>query len=219
MIGTGPAPSKNLSGIELNPNDLTAHQWYAVYLSTLGRHQEAIAEIKRALDLDPLSLRVNAVTARVLYFARQYDEAIEQSRKTIEMDRRFPTIYQNLGQSYEQKGMYAEAVATFQELNKVTSGHSLAFLARADALAGKTDEARKILAQLRELSARRYVSPYRVAMIYAGLGDKEQTLAWLEKAYQQRVHNMIFLKVEPELDGLRSDPRFEDLLGRVGLPH
>jgi len=206
--------------IELNPNELSAHQWYAVYLSALGRHQEAIAEIKRALDLDPLSLPVNAVTARVLYLARQYDEAIEQSRKTIEMDRRFPTIYQNLGQSYEQKGMYAQAVATFQELNKVGTGnHSgLAFLGRADALAGKTDEARKILAQLRELSARRYVSPYRVAMIYAGLGDKEQALAWLERAYQQRVHNMIFLKVEPELDGLRSDPRFEDLRGRVGLP-
>jgi tetratricopeptide (TPR) repeat protein len=113
--------------------------------------------------------------------------------------------------------MYAEAVATFQELGKVGPGHGLAFLARAYALAGKTDEAQKILAQLKEQSARRYVSPYQVAMIYAGLGDKEQTLAWLEKACQQRVHNLVFLKVEPELDGLRSDPRFVDLIRRVGL--
>jgi TolB-like protein/Tfp pilus assembly protein PilF len=203
--------------IELNPNYPSAHQWYAVYLSALGRHQEAIAEIKRALELDPLSLPVNSVTGRVLYLARQYDEAIEQSRKTIEMDPRFATAYQDLGQSYEQKGMYAEAVATFQELNKVVPGRGLAFLARADALVGKTDEARKILAQLKERSARRYVSPYQVAMIYAGLGDKEQTLVWLEKAYQQRVWAMVFLKVEPELDGLRSDPRFVDLMGRVGL--
>jgi tetratricopeptide (TPR) repeat protein len=149
--------------------------------------------------------------------ARQYDEAIEQSRKTIEMDRRFATAYQNLGRSYEQKGMYAEAVATFQELNKVAPDNSLAFLGHADALAGNTDEARKILAQLKQLSARRYVSPYSVAMIYAGLGDKEQTLAWLERAYQQRVHNMIFLKVEPELDGLRSEPRFAALVQQVGL--
>ena len=203
--------------IELNPNYPSAHQWYAVYLSSLGRHQEAIAEIKRALELDPLSLPVNSVTGRVLYLARQYDEAIEQSRKTIEMDPRFATAYQNLGRSYEQKGMYAEAVATFQEWNKVAPGHGLAFLGRAYALAGKTDEAQKILAQLKELSARRYVSPYHVAMIYAGLGDKEQTLAWLERAYQQRNHNMVFLKVEPELDGLRSDPRFADLMRRVGF--
>ena len=162
---------------------------------------------------------MNSVTARVLYLARRYDEAIAQSRKTIEMDPRFATAYQNLGQSYEQKGMYAEAAATFQELNKVVPGHGLASLARADALAGKTDEAQKILAQLREPSGRRSVSPYGVAMIYAGLGDKAQTFAWLEKAYQQRAWAMVFLKVEPQLDGLRSDPRFEDLLGRVGLPH
>src|SRR5437588_1467408 len=205
--------------IELNPNYPTAHQWYAVYLSALGRHQEAIAEIKRALELDPLSLLVNSVTARVLYFARQYDEAIEQSRKTIEMDRRFTATYQHLGSSYAQKGMYAQAVATFQELNKVApdSINALASLARADALAGKTDETRKILAQLKELSARRYVSPYRVAMIYAALGDKEQTFAWLEKAYQERANMLVFLKVEPQLDGLRSDPRFASLVQRVGL--
>src|SRR5437588_4610223 len=136
--------------IELNPNYPTAHQWYAVYLSASGRHQEAIAEIKRALELDPLSPLVNSVTARVLYLARRYDEAIEQSRKTIEMDPRFATAYQNLGQSYEQKGMHAEAVATFQELDRVVPGHGLGFLARADALAAKTDEAQKILALLKE---------------------------------------------------------------------
>ena len=115
--------------------------------------------------------------------------------------------------------MYAEAVATFQELNKVAPDNinGLAFLACAYALAGKTDEAQKILAQLKEVSARRNVSPYHVAMIYAGLGDKEQTLAWLERAYQQRNHNMVFLKVEPQLDGLRSDPRFASLVQRVGL--
>ena len=113
--------------------------------------------------------------------------------------------------------MHAQAVVTFQELNKVAPDNGLAFLGRAYALAGKTDEARKTLAQLKELSARRYVSPYRVAMIYAALGDKEQTFAWLEKAYQQRLHNMIFLKVEPELDGLRSDPRFATLVQQVGL--
>jgi|SRR5216683_2600276 len=113
--------------------------------------------------------------------------------------------------------MYAEAVATFQELNKVAPDNGLAFLGRAYALAGRTAEAQEILSQLKELSARRYVSPYQVAMIYEGLGDKEQALAWLERAYQQRVHNMVFLKVEPELDGLRSDPRFASLVQRVGL--
>jgi len=133
------------------------------------------------------------------------------------MDPSFATAYQNLGRSYEQKGMYAEALATFQELNKVSLGHGLALLGRAYALAGKTDEAQKIIAQLKEQSARRYVSPYQVAMIYAGLGDKDQALTWLERAYQQRVHNMVFLKVEPELDGLRSDPRFASLVQQLGL--
>jgi Flp pilus assembly protein TadD len=115
--------------------------------------------------------------------------------------------------------MYAQAVATFKELTKVAPDNinGLAFLGRAYALAGKTDEAQKILAQLKQLSARRYVPAYHVAMIYAGLGDKEQTLAWLEKAYQQRVWAMVFLKVEPELDGLRSDPRFAALVQKVGL--
>jgi tetratricopeptide (TPR) repeat protein len=145
------------------------------------------------------------------------DPIVEQSRKTIEMDPTFPTAYQNLGRAYEMKGMYAEAVATFQESNRGIPGRGLASLPRADALAGKVEEAQKLLAQLKELSARRYVSPYQIAMIYAGLGDKEQTFAWLEKAYQQRVHNLAFLKVEPELDGLRSDPRFADLVRRVGL--
>ena len=206
--------------IELKPNYATAHQWYSFYLSTMGRVEEAIVEIKRAQELEPLSLFINSDVGVAFYRAGQYDQAIEQLRKTIEMDPNFAYARYNLGVAYEQKGMYEEAVA---ELNKAVelSGDAhlmLASLGHAYAVSGKRGEAEKLLDEWKERSKREHVSAYYIALIYTGLGEKDQALQWLDKAYQDRDFNVPRLKDELRLDSLRSDPRFQDLVRRVGLP-
>ncbi len=205
--------------IELNPNYATAHQWYAVYLATLGRHEEAIPEIQRALQIDPLSLAINADAGRILNYARQYDKAVEQLRKTLELEPNFFQAHRLLGLAYQQKGMFAEAIAELQmAVHSEGSPPVVADLGNALAVAGKRDEAQKVLRELAELSKQRYVSAYDVAIIFAGLGENEKVLQWLEKAFEERATGLVHLNVESRLDGLRSDPRFQDLLRRIGLP-
>jgi serine/threonine protein kinase/Flp pilus assembly protein TadD len=206
--------------IELNPNNTSAHQWYTSYLSAMGRHDEAIARAKRAQELDPLSLVINTMVGRTFYFARQYDQAIEQFRKTLELDPNFALAQHFLGQAYEQKGMYDEAFAVFQKGITLSGGRSqmVAFLGHAYAVSGKRGEALKTLDELKELSKRRYVGPYNVALVYAGLGEKDQAFEWLQKGYEERSSELLWLAVIPGFDSLRSDPRFADLLRRMGLP-
>lgn len=204
----------------LNPNDAEAHNLYGYYLKAMGRLDEANVETRRSQELDPLSLMINTDIGVNFYYARRYDEAIAQNEKTVNLDPRFFIAYLWLGQAYEQKKMYAEAIATFQKGMNEAERHPqlLASLGRAYALAGQSDRAHEALDELRKMSKRRYVSPYLLAVVYAGLGDRDQAFAWLEKAYQDRSFFLIWLKVEPRFDNLRNDPRFGDLVRRVGLP-
>jgi tetratricopeptide (TPR) repeat protein len=207
--------------LELNPSYATAHQWYALCLSAMGRHPEAIAEIKRAQTLDPPSLVINRDVGWVFYWARQYDQAIESYRRTIELAPSFYIAHYFFGETYEQAGRRREAVAEFRE----TKAHSkegirvwtLMAQARAYVLMDKKDEAQRVIDELTKLSNRHYVSPYLLAVVYARLEDRDRSFQWLERAYQERDPYLIYLKVEPAVDGLRSDLRFPDLLRRVGL--
>ncbi len=204
--------------IELVPNYETAHQWYARYLTAMGRFDEAIAEVKRAQQLEPLSLIINSAVGYAYYFARRYDQAIAESRKALEMDPNFSRAHFNLGLAYEQKKMFPQAIAEFQKAIASSGGPLMeAALGHAYAVAGRRAEAQEVLDRLIELSKQRYVSSYQIATIYAGLGETDQAFAWLEKAYGERNNWLAYLKVDPIFDGLRSDSRFAALVRRVGL--
>jgi len=198
--------------LELDPNSIRAHQTYAWNLKMLGRLDEAMLHLKRAQELDPLALDISWDIGVSLSFSRQYDRAIEQFQKTIEIDPNFVPAHNGLVQAYQGKGMYDEAIA---ELKNAKAGG--AQLAYAYAVAGKRDEAQKILDELKELSKQHYVSPFDFALIYVGLGDKDRAFEWLNKTYEENPYRIGFLKVNPRFDSLRSDPRFADLLRRMKL--
>ncbi len=206
--------------IELNPAYATARMNHSVYLTIMGHHQEGLAESEKALELDPLSLIGNANIALLFYFARHYDRVVEQCRKTLEMDPSFVVAHAWLGQTYLQKGAFQEAIKAFEAAIELSerSHFYVAMLGHAYGVAGEVAEAQKILDQLKEQSATSYVSSYSIAEVCLGLGDLNQTFEWLEKAYQERARALAFLKVEPKLDPLRSDPRFQDLLRRMNFP-
>jgi TolB-like protein/Tfp pilus assembly protein PilF len=205
--------------IELNPNYATAHHWYGgINLAALGRFDEAIAEMKRAQELDPLSSIINADLGETYFEARQYDRSIEQLRKTVEMDQSFYYAHYHLGMAYEMKGSFSEAIAEYYKARQLNDDpRVLAFLGHAFAVSGKRDDALKTLDQLKEISRQRYVQAYNFAIVYAGLGEKDKAFQWLERSYQEHAPRMMRLKVDPFLDNLRSDPRFDDLVRRIGL--
>jgi len=214
------AESKYKRAIELNPSYATAHQWYAEYLSYMARHNESIAQAKRAQELDPFSIIINNDLGQVLYYARQYDQAIEQLQKTLELDANFIVAHFFLAFLYAQKAMYDEALAEVQKAMDLSAGDDSLILAQLGTIysySGRRDEARKVLDELHQLSKQRYVSPFYIALIYMGLGQKDQAFEWLEKAYKKRDHWLETLKVHPWLDSLRSDPRFIELLKKMGL--
>ena len=208
--------------IELNPNYAIAHQWYCGYLEAMGRTPEAIAEGKRALELDPLSPIITFEMGLGFFYARDYDKAIEYYQKTLELDPDFPPAHGQLPAAYEQKRMYDQAITGFQKGTNLKGSRewyfSLSGLAHVYAVTGNKGEAQKLLSEMKDLSVRQYVPADRIALIYAGLGDKDEAFAWLEKGYDERSFNMTWLKVEPRWDSLRSDPRFADLVRRLGLP-
>jgi serine/threonine protein kinase/Tfp pilus assembly protein PilF len=205
--------------IELNPNYATARHWYSEYLSNMGRHEEALVEARRAQELDPLSLIVNTSLGTRFFVARQYDEAVRQLLKTLELDRNFPRARFRLGLSYSQKQMHAEAVAELQKTVEISGRDSIyvASLAYVYGMSGQKGEALKLLDELKQRSHREYVSPYYMAAAYVGLGEKDQALAWLERAHQERDFWLRLLKVDPVWDSIRSDPRFADILRRIGF--
>lgn len=205
--------------IALNPGYASAHQWYAYCLKAMGRHAEALAEVRRAQEMDPLSLIINAVVGWHLYLERRYDEAIAQCRKVVEMDPRFPRVHSYLGWSLLQKGRYREAIAALEKARELygDSPARLAELGHGYAVAGRREEARRILDELGEASRRRYVEADLVARIHVGLGDRERALEWLGRAIDEHAVKLVLLKVDPSLDPLRGDPRFDDLLRRAGL--
>jgi TolB-like protein/DNA-binding winged helix-turn-helix (wHTH) protein len=210
---------QSVRAIALNRNLAGAHVRYAHLLSNVGRHKEALAEAERARELDPLSLITNALFGMFLFQARHYDAAVEQLQKTIQMNSHFWVGHLHLGKVYEQKGMYQQAIEEFAKARNLSEGDSetIASLGHSYALSGKQDAARDVLEELKRQSLKSYVPPYNIAMIYAGLGEKDRALDWLEKGYEARDVHMIFLKVDPKWDSLRTDSRFQDLLERMGF--
>jgi eukaryotic-like serine/threonine-protein kinase len=214
----GEAEKQYRLAIEMNPNYATAHHWYGVYLSSLGRFDEALPELKKALELDPLSLIINTGLGRLYCGARRYDEAIDQLKTTLEMEPNFAEAHFQLALAYEGKGKFEKAANSFQKSVELFEDPTMrGWIAREQALAGRKDEARKLLEELKTLAKRQYVSPYMIAMGYAALGDREQAFAWLERAYEDRSYYIVWLKVDPIWDSLRGDGRFQNLLQRVGL--
>jgi DNA-binding winged helix-turn-helix (wHTH) protein/TolB-like protein/Flp pilus assembly protein TadD len=198
--------------IELNPNYATAHHWYSDFLAAMDRQDEAMAEIKRAIELDPLSLVINVTLGERLFYTRRYDEALVQLHKTLELDESFGLTHYLLGLTLEQKGMYEEAIASFNRAREL-SGDSpfiMAALGHTFAVSGKRGEAQRLLVELKELSRRRKVSPYDIATIYTGLGERAQAFEWLQKLYKTQTRHM--LRSDPRMDSLRPDPRYQELL-------
>ncbi len=206
--------------IELKPDYATAHQWYAIhYLTATGRLEEAVQEMKKALELDPASLVMNTFMGATLYYAGRYDEAIDQCRRTIQMDPNFAVAHWHLGLAYEQKHVLDAAIEEFKKAISLSGGSPLmrAALGRAYAESQKKYEANEMLNELNELAKRQYVSAYEVAKIYVALGNSEQAFQLLAKAYAEHSFHLANLNVCPQLKPFRSDPRFRDLVQRIGL--
>jgi DNA-binding winged helix-turn-helix (wHTH) protein/tetratricopeptide (TPR) repeat protein len=205
--------------IELQPNYAKAHHWLGMCLRTMGRLDGALEEARLALELDPFMLITNVELGRIFYFSRYYDQAIEHYRNALDLESTFLPAHFRLGEAYTQKGMYDEAIAEFHRSVPLIGDdpESAAALAYIYALSGRTDEARRILKNLKELSLKGYVSSYDVAIIYLGLGDQDSALDWLQNAYADHSVRLIGIKVEPMLDSLRADPRFTELMRRVGF--
>ena len=204
--------------LALNPGYATAHHWYAWHLIVMGRNSEGIAELKKAESLDPLSLIISADLADALCIAHRYDESMQQSRKTIEMDPHFAVAHYQLGQALEQKQRYDEAIAAFRRAIEL-SGNNTTFesnLANAYAVSARKDEALKIVKDLEGRQKQGSSTDASIALIYVGLRDNDRAMIWLDKAYQARFNPSILMR--PVFDPLRSDPRFQDLLHRIGLP-
>jgi TolB-like protein/Tfp pilus assembly protein PilF len=206
--------------LALNPPYTGAHTFYAFYLSSLGRSEEALAVAKRAVDRDPASPAVSHSLAVQLYLAKQFDQAIEQAHNTLEMDARFAISYQVLGEVYLSKGMYREALLALEQFSALSrsSATSRALLAYSHARLGEHSAALRIIEELTAVSKHSLVPALLFALIYAALDDQDQAFSWLEKAYEERFYRLAYLKVDALWDPLRSDSRFADLLRRVGIP-
>lgn len=205
--------------LELNGNYATAHQFYSDLLKAMGRLDEALTEVERARELDPLSLGINTAVGHVLYLSRQYDRAIAQYRKALELDPNFVQARLWFGRPYLEKGLYDDAIREVRTAAELSKGSTmtLAVLGHAYASAGRTKEAREILATLTRRGRNQYVPSYWIALIYVGLGDRPRAVAWLERAERERSAWLAWVKVEPRFDRLRSEPRFVRLLRRLKL--
>jgi serine/threonine protein kinase/Tfp pilus assembly protein PilF len=206
--------------LKLNPVHPTANHWFAEFLMTMGRHQEVIAAMKKSQDLDPLSLIISVAIGWAFYMARRYDEAIEQLRRTVELDPNYPVTYWILGLLLRKIGQYEAAIAEGEKGVQLSGGSTLmkAALAQSLATAGQREKSLHILDELTKLSRHKYVAPYFFAGVHTGLGEADRAMEYLEKSFEEHSHWLIYLHLDPGMDGLRSDPRFLELLQRVGLP-
>ncbi len=207
--------------LELNPSDPDAHHFYGHYLMTMNRPEESVAQVKQALELEPLSPILTSCLAWHQVFGRQYDQAREQGLKGVQLTPDWEWAHLVLGWAFEQKSMYQQATAEFEKavtVAKFGRTMSMAALGHAFAAAGKRREAQQILAELKERSKHTYVPAYDMAILCEGLGDKIQTFEWLQKAYEERSGYLVYVNLDPRLASLRSDPRFQDLVRRIGLP-
>ena len=206
--------------LELNPTYPTANHWYAEYVMTMGRHGEVTTRMKKSQELDPLSLIINVAVGWALYFARRYDEATEQLRRTIELDPNYPVTHWILGLVLRKNGCYELAITESEKGVELSGGSPMmrAALAHTLGTAGRPVEAGQILDDLTRLAKQKYVAPYFLAGIQIGWGENDRALEYLETAYEEHSNWLIYLHIDPSMDGLRDDPRFQDLLRRVGLP-
>ena len=205
--------------IQINPASALAHHWYAEYLVCRGRFDDALAERRRARGLDPLNLTINSEIAGIHYYARRYDDAIEAARRALELDAAFGLAHDRLGSAYAEKKLYGQAIAEFRRLADLQGGTAWATssLAYAYAVSGDAARARQVLGRLERPPNGRYVSPPLIADVYAGLGEKGQALDWLEKGVAEGSVWIVYIGVSPRMDSLRAEPRFRDLVRRVGL--
>ena len=205
--------------LEMNPGDADSHRYYSFFLAAIGRGNEAVAESRKAQELDPLSISTQVTAGFVLYYAREFDKAIEQCRKALDLDPNSAGAYDCLGSSYLAEGKYEQAIVACEKASSLSSGDAprLVGLDRAYALADRKSEALRVLEQLRQLSRHAYVPPYFFAAIYTAMGQKDEALRWLEKAYGERDVYLAWLKADSAVDRLRDDARFQQLLLRVGF--
>lgn len=216
----GSVEEEHRRALELNPSCVTSHQWYALFLAAVQRFDEALTEMQRALELDPFSLVINAHLGWLLYFLRENDRAIQQLEKTVEVEPKFEISRYFLGLAYMQKGMYEEAIETLKICVELSGRHpgALAGLIHAYGKAGREADARALLKEMKATQEHRFVSPYFFALAYTGCNQKDLAFRWFEKALDDRSGWLANLNIEPALDSLRSDRRFQDLVRRVGLP-
>ena len=207
--------------IDLNPGYATAHHWYGHYFLASAQPERALAEVRRARVLDPLSLSINVGLGWCLYHAHRYDEAIQQYRSTLAIDPNFSLAHATLGMALVQKHSYDDALAEFNKALALPGSHVLALanIARTYALSGKPDEARKTLRDLERSARQQYVPAMYVAAVYAALGESDPSMRWIEKAFEERSDYMIYLRTEPSVDGLRGDARFQDFLKIIVSGH
>jgi tetratricopeptide (TPR) repeat protein len=213
------AEKEFLRALQLNPNYATAHHWYAYYLVALGRTEESVQEIRRAQELDPLSLIIMRDVGDMLFYSRRYDEGIAQCRQTLERDPNFYLAHILLGSAYQQKKEYAEMMKEYQAARAGAQDEpwALAAVGQGAAALGNRAEAGTILAELKRRSQQGQEVAYAIAAIAAVLGKRDDAFLWLDTAYRQRIGSMILIKVDPTLDSLRDDPRFGELLRRMRL--
>lgn len=204
----------------LNPGYATAHQWYALFLTVMGRTEEAIAEIKTAQNFDPLSVVINTTAALVYNFARQFDQAIEECQKVFEVYPEFPLAHFERGRAYEQKGMFEQALAEHQSARTISgdTAQTVTAVGHALALLGRREEALKVVDDLLEMGKRTYIPAIYLAGIFTALREMDQAMHWLEKSFMDRSDYLVYLRREPTFDNLHADPRFHDLVRRIGLP-
>jgi tetratricopeptide (TPR) repeat protein len=206
--------------LTLNPGYANAHHWYAWYLLAIGRIDEALDEMSAAQKLDVLSLPINTNIGFIYYFARRFDQAIDQFRKALDMDPTFAEAHRGLGETLLQCGSFEEAVACLRECQRLSGNNteSRAHLAYGCTCAGKLDEAHRILDELTTISKKQYTSAHDLATIYAALGDKDKALDLLEQSFQERAYRLAWMKVDPQVDSLRSEPRFAAILKAMKMP-
>jgi TolB-like protein/DNA-binding winged helix-turn-helix (wHTH) protein len=207
--------------IELNPNYAGAHEWYAEFLAASGRESEALSEMKRARDADPLLILMHTAVAEALYYSRRYDDVVSQCRQTLELDPNYPLAHFHLGRAYMAKNMYPEAIAEYQQA-QASLGETPAIvmaIGYANAKGGNRGAARRALENLHLQSKRRYVPALYFGAIYTGLGDLDAGMSWIEKAYREHSDYLIYLDVDPMADTLRSSPRFQVILKKIGITH
>jgi len=206
--------------IAINPSYAPAHHFFADYLKAMGRFDEALSEIEKAQDLDPLSLAINTGVGHVLYLSRQYDRAIEQYKRAVELDPNFMATHVWFGRPYLQKGMYAESISELETAVRLSGESTLALgmLGHGFASAGQKDKALEVLRKLDERAKTRYVPSYWVAVVYNGLKDRDETVAWLKKAFEERSSWLVWTNVEPRFDWLRGDGEFSALMKAMNFP-